>query len=278
MTRLAPLLLCLALGACADPATVGEPSPTRSAAAYDADELVLQVRYEGGFVAPSTLADIPHWSLYGDGRILTQAAQIAIYPAPALPGFQVVATVSRETVARIVRDAREAGVDGEERDYGTPPVADAATTVFELDDGTRTVTTRVYALDMDGAEDNDARAKLKAFAEKLTSEEYAKADHAGALYEPRAIAVYATEYGDRPNQGVTVQDLTWDGPDPAAATEAAAGRCLLLTGDALATALPAFRKANQLTRWRHDGTAWAFVVRPLLPDETDCTAGLRQDG
>src|SRR5436309_15274616 len=61
----------------------GIDHPTGSA------DLVLRMDVGGGFVAPAyELRRIPTWSLFGDGRIITEGPQIEIYPGLALPCVQ----------------------------------------------------------------------------------------------------------------------------------------------------------------------------------------------
>src|SRR5918996_978902 len=76
------------LSACADP-------PGDSPGAGDgiehetgAGDLLIRIAYEGGFVPVDwNLTNLPVFSLYGDGTLIRPGAQIAIYPAPALPAI-----------------------------------------------------------------------------------------------------------------------------------------------------------------------------------------------
>lgn len=278
----AAAVLSLALAGCADPASVGQEPPSASASGAGpvaADGVVLRVSYEGGMLPAGTIPELPFWSLYGDGRVITRGPEPAIFPGQALPNVQV-GTVTSDTVERIAAAARAAGVDGEQRDYGDPPVADASTTVFRLSDEHGTVETKVYALaEGDDTLANDPRRKLRDFLRRLTAAEPdggfgAVSDE--QAYDPAAVAVYATTYRE-PDAGADLepQEVAWTGADPATGADTRAGRCLLLTGDALAKALPSFRQANALTRWRAGSAAWAFRLRPLLPDESTCADGLR---
>lgn len=269
--RLAAAVLLLALTACAEPATVREePEPT-----YAADEVVLRVYTTGGLREGARLPLVPGWSLTGDGRVFTLGPQPEIYPGPAFPNVRV-ATVSASTVRRIVDAARDLGLDGEQRDYGTPAVVDAGTTVFLLDTGDETVETRVYALEED-ATPSAARRELREFRHRLTDLNGWLGDGAisdDETYVPAAVAVYAGPHRADPAAVVTVEDVPWTGPDPDAGERIEEWHCTVLTGDVLAKAIPDLRSSNVLTRWTARGKRWAFRIRPLLPDERTCEDGL----
>lgn len=275
MSRLTAVLVALALAGCAEPSSVGqEPAPTTTPPAttgtYAADDVVLRVSYRGGLLPRESLPELPYWSLYGDGRVITRGPEPTIYPGQALPNLQV-GTVTRETIDRIVAAAREAGIDGVKRDYGDPPVADGSTTVFRLRTEDGVVETAVYALS-ESDRGNAARAKLYDFHRRLTAGE-PDVGFGGISddepYEPSAVAVFARPYRDDQTD-VRPGTAAWTGADPATGESTRAGQCLLVTGAALAEAMPAFRKANTLTRWRTDGATWSFRLRPLLPDERTC--------
>src|SRR2546423_13130569 len=87
----ASLLIALAAAACgrATGGSAGEtPSPSRPAQPMGPSDLVLRVQTVGGFIAPQALLlRYPTFSLYGNGTVVTQGAQIEIYPQPALPSL-----------------------------------------------------------------------------------------------------------------------------------------------------------------------------------------------
>lgn len=266
--------LVLVLAGCADSATVGQdPSPTPS---YAADEVVLRVSYEGGLLPPGGTANVPYWSLLGDGRVFTLGPVPDIYPGPAFPNVRV-ATVSQRTVARIVEAARDAGVDGTPRDYGDPPVADASTTVFRLTTETGTVETEVYAL-AETDFPNEARHRLRVFYTHLTDLDAWLGEGTigdDETYDPEEVAIYARSYRPADTSGITEQVVAWRGPDPAAGEGTGAGTCTVVTGDVLGTVIGDLRRSNTLTRWQAGGKDWSFTIRPLLPDEHTCEDGVR---
>ncbi len=272
----------------------GSAAPTSSVGSIahptGANELVLREDIDGGLVAPGwILSHIPQVSIYGDGRVITQGAQIAIYPGPALPSL-VVARVSEAGLQRILAAAAGAGLLGKDASYPYPGIMDAGTTTFTMNAGGATHTVSAYALGL--GEDPSvlppaeaaARADLAAFSAKL-------GDLPGWLgsdvvsvetpYDFDAIRIYAQEAQPVvPEPGLSPTVVDWPLATPLASfgtpfrpTMEPPMRCGVLTGDDLATLRRALEGANQLTYWRSAGATYALTLRPLLPDESGCPAG-----
>jgi hypothetical protein len=128
---LLPLLAVAACGQQGQGTSADEDALGAVPAAPDA--LVLQVVRAGGFLpAGAAFGSVPSVSVYGDGRIVSEGAQIDVWPTPALPSVQV-GRLAAEQVQRLVAAGREV-VEAEE-DYGQPPVADAPTTAVVVQDG-----------------------------------------------------------------------------------------------------------------------------------------------
>ena len=142
------VILSIAAAACANSSEI--PPGDRPGISYShaADSLVLRIDTSGGFVPPSyAVGQIPGFSVFGDGRVITTGAQIEIYPQPALPPV-LLATVDAGGMQDILRAALDAGL-GSDADYtglGSTLVADAPTTTFTLAVNGATHTVRVYAL------------------------------------------------------------------------------------------------------------------------------------
>ncbi len=245
-------------------------------------DLVLRMDVGGGFVAPAyELRRIPTWSLFADGRIITEGPQIEIYPGPALPSVQV-QTISEEGIQAILEAAKAAGLMGPDGTYGQGCVADAPTTTFTVyADGTKHVVS-AYALGMvPGScpgEDTEARAKLATFAAKLS-------DLAGWLpkgsigeqgqFELSEMRVFVQPYAGSPEPGLHQTAIDWPLSDPLSSfgkADATYGdfRCGVVGGADLAKLLADAQRANELTPWRSDGADFSLIFRPLLPDEHTC--------
>ena len=169
-----------------------------------ADEVVLRVAYEGGFVPYEyTLSSVPSWSLFGDGTLIVQGPQIEIYPGPALPNL-VAIPISEEGVQSILGAARDAGLMDGDATYGNDCIADAATTVFTTNADGETSVVSAYALDVGeppgtcgGEDDGDARAALAEFQAMLGDlQSWLPADSVGAEepYDPTEMRVYVQPY------------------------------------------------------------------------------------
>ena len=176
-------------------------------------------------------------AVYADGRFFTAAPQIAIYPAPALPAFNV-ARIPPEQARRIVDRVQVSGaLDRNAR----APVAVAT----EILGDERRVTQL-------GEED---AATVEAILADLP------VSSSDSLYEPQALAVIAA-----------APEPSYEEPD---ARDWPLGDlppgCSVVRGADLDTVLPAAAQATQLTRWRIAGGLMVGVTfRPLLPHEGSC--------
>jgi hypothetical protein len=248
------------------------------------DEVVVQVRYLGGFVEPASLATrLPIVSVYADGRVITEGPVLAIYPGQALPNVQV-QRISVEDVNRLVAKAVGAGV-GHVGDLGRPPIADAASTRFMVLTDAGTSVTEVYALSEAGedqagldAAQRRARAKLRDLLATLT--DLPGVLGAGAVSESQpyaptrlvAVASRWTHPGD--NMIPTPPELPWPGP-PLPGEPVGTGPdlgCVAMDGEQAAQVLGAARGATTITPWTSGGSRWTVRFRPLLPGEAGCAA------
>jgi hypothetical protein len=249
-----------------------------------ADQLILRVAYEGGFVPYEyTLGSTPFWSLFGDGTLIVPGPQIEIYPGPALPNLTAT-PVSEDGIQAILEAARDAGLMDGDANYSNQCIADAATTVFTTNaDGTTTVVS-AYALDVGepagtcgNEKDAEARAKLAAFQAKLTDlRSWLPNGSVGTErpYDPTEMRVYVLPYqGDAE---LPQDPIEWPLEPPLDAfgepVQNGPGhtRCGVVTGENLTTLLAAAGKANALTPWTSGGTEYHLIFRPLLPDEHAC--------
>ena len=249
-----------------------------------ADQLILRMAYQGGFVPYEyTLGSTPFWSLFGDGTLIVPGPQIEIYPGPALPNLTAT-QLSEDGIQAILQAARDAGLLDGDADYGDQCIADAATTVFTTTaDGTTSVVS-AYALDVGepagtcgSDKDADARGKLAAFQAKLSDlRSWLPDGSVGSErpFDPAEMRVYVLPYQGDPE--LPQDPIEWPLEPPLDAfgepipNAPADTRCGVVTGEDLATLLAAARDANALTPWTSDGSHHQLIFRPLLPDERTC--------
>lgn len=273
------VLLALLAGACGRKSSsaggdIGHPS--------GADQLVLRMDTAGGYVPPSySLRGIPTWSLYGDGSLITQGAQIEIYPPPALPSV-LVTPLSEDGVQAILRAAEDAGLMGPNADYPYRCITDAPVTTFTLVAEGQTHVISAYALGENQGScpgtDTEARGKLAAFQAKLTDlrswlpEGSVGSDRPFRFSELR---VYVQPYTGTGDPNLTEPPLAWPLQTPLTAFGEASKqlpdtRCGVVSGTDLDTLLAAAQRSNQLTPWTSGGAEHLLIFRPLLPDEHGC--------
>jgi hypothetical protein len=276
----APLLLLSLIGVACGRLNDSGPGGGAIEHPTGAGDLVLRWEYTGGFVSPDAiLARIPAFSLYGDGRIITEGPQIEIYPGPALPNL-LVRTVSEDAIQTILAAARNAGLTSGDASYPYPCVADAADTRFTVVAGGRTSVVTATGLGAgegpcQGA-DVAARAKLFAFWTKLGNLAGWLPD--GSIgpeetYTPDAFRIYVRPYAAT-DPSLRQEPIRWPGSPLSAVGEPVdlvqGVRCVVVTGSDASRVLEAATAANQLTPWTSGGQDFGLAFRPLLPDESGC--------
>jgi len=237
------------------------------------DVAVLRIEQTGGMLPPwETLGWYPSVALYADGRLIMQGAQDDIYPGRALPNV-VVTQLTERGVAQVLQWAAEAGLAGEDRMLGEP-MLDSGVTTFVVTTPTGTHTTSVTDMSAADPEVGALRELIDVasnpriwLADDIASEETPYV--AGRL---RFIA-FPAEPDSLPDRTlVTVVDWPLD-PISTLGTsygEPAEYRCATIEGDDLATMLPLFQQANELTLWRSEDVTYQLYAHPLLPDDEPC--------
>jgi hypothetical protein len=278
----APLLALSLLGAACGRLNDAGPGSNAGGIAHPTgpDDLIVRWEYRGGFVSPEALLGrIPSFSLFGDGRIVTEGPQIEIYPGPALPNL-LVQTVNEDGIQTILEAARDAGLTNGDASYPSACVADAADTTFTVvADGRTSVVTAAALGGADGScpgADADARTKLFDFWSRLGGLATWLPD--GSIgqerpYTPDAVRIYVRPYvADEPSLRQTA--MRWPGSPLASVGEPVdmmgGLRCGVVAGSEVSDVLDAATKANQLTPWTSGGRDFGIVFRPLLPDEFGC--------
>lgn len=243
------------------------PPTTAGADGYEhptaADEVVVSIAYEGGFMTPEgTFAQLPPLLVTGDARQFTLGPQIAIYPGPLLPNVQL-ADIGEDGVQDLLALADEHGLL-QDREYESPTnVADASDTVVTIAANGETYVHRAYALGIgggpDGTEETGARAELQAFVEAATM---SLGDTETEAFEPDAYLVRSFPIDDLSGYEIepTIVEWTVEGVDLAAASD-----CIEIPADQVNDL---FAEANQLTFFEQDGTTYQLAVKPLLPGDS----------
>jgi hypothetical protein len=267
------------LAACASPST-SRPEDNPSV-----DGLVLRIDTRGGFLPPGyDLTRIPQFSVYSDGLMVMEGAQIAIYPGPALPPVFSM-RVNQEGLRRIIEAARDAGLAGADRAYDHPGIADAGTTTFTFIENGRRHVISAYALGLDEPSslipesDRKARAALYELQTKVGNPMGWLPK--GSLspeqrFDYRALAVVVST--DPPGEILEQPELTWPlgrtiGELAQPVDNQPALSCFTVKGEDLSSLRPLVERANELTQWNSGGERHWLRFRPLLPDESGCPGG-----
>lgn len=266
--------------ACSDP---GEEVTTTGSPGGGDGPLFVSIEVGGGFVPQGyDFRQPPTAVVYSNGRSFTTGAITLQYPGPAvLPVTEGQLTAAQ--VGEILEAAEEAGLTGEPRDYGQPPVADAPTTTITVVTDGETHTASIEALqeastDMPQSdelppgmtqESVEARRAARKFVDLVGSMTTRGESEA---YEPdryRALPLAIDQNAPPPDDGSGIEPQVKDWPFPQIAL--VANECAVITGPDAPTFRQALQGANELTRWRtQSGELFNLAVRPVLPHEPDC--------
>ena len=254
-----------------------QSTPDLSGRPTEADEAVIYIsRFKSGDGDEARLATLPVAAIYGDGRIIRPASQIAVDPAPALPGLQVT-TLDDAGVDLVLAKAAEAGLVGADRELRLPTEKDPTITAFDIFlDGQRR---RTIVESLAEIADDDPRLPPKGQAERMSMKMVVQmltdpsATLAGnivgedALYAPTAVRVLVA-----PADGTEGAAVEWPLADLATIGDpvgSASGlRCAVIEGDDWSTVEPIAASANQATPWSSGGAEYSLRFRPLLPGES----------
>jgi hypothetical protein len=278
-------------GATANPSPEPSGSTTTGEISYPtgANDLVIRLRYVGGFAPPSAhLMDLPVVSVLGDGTVIVPGPQIMIYPGPTLPNLQR-ATITPAGMQLLLAAARNAGLLGPDAHYDLGGIMDASSAEFTVNAEGRVHTVSAYALmegggrepEMPGSNDPaaaDARAKLSLFQGQLGSLEALLDTQIGPWtpFEPESAQLLVTAGAPDDGQGLVQEPIAWPLDDALATfgdalpTLMEGQRCGVVGAADLETLLPLLGQANALTPWADGDVAFGIAVRPLLPAETGC--------
>jgi hypothetical protein len=236
------------------------PEPPR-----DPEVLVLRIQFVEGM--GSQFRPVPDISVYGDGRVLTTATEFAEFRFREVVKDQ---QLTRLAYRRVYRDAHLAGLAKSRSFDSDAQWPDAGPTVVTLMAGDRQHVSTVAP----GA--SGARVWLiERLADHLRSLPRSDLVRPPVTYSPTRTAMVAWQVGEHSSESSPhggTQVTQWP-LSPIAADRQPS--CTLLRGtDAEAVARLA-GSASPDTRWRSGAHLYTMALRPLLPDETDCTAVIR---
>jgi hypothetical protein len=278
MKRHLSLIIALAItvAACGGDAsgdTTTTTPTTTSPPGITSDERILEVRYEGGFAPVEFLfSRPPAYTLYGDGRLVFQGPQPAIFPGPLVPSLQVVdiGVAGLSEVLATVEAAGLPGITEVTNNDANQFVADASNTVITYTDENGDHIYNVYAL---GLTDQDAQLNsLQNIITVLDNLAFASPD-AGEYPVEQLQVIVSQAFADGGDIQPTIE------PWPLATTVDKLPdfimdlQCIVVDGSEAQDVLPIFQSANQLTFFEDGGVDYRFTVRPLLAGEEGCQAG-----
>jgi hypothetical protein len=252
--------MAIALVASALLAGCGTAEPSRSGSApsaaertdpASADTLVLRWRLTGGFAGIGGQGSPPDFSLYGDGR--------AIVPEKGNPASLREYRLKPEVVRRLTDEARAAGLDRARRTDQPGGIADAFTLVITFGSA------RTFIVYPEARKDPPVQ-----LWRRLDPTRWAASDQAAPSrpYTPTRMAVLADP---APGGGGRAKTTQWPLPPLDRGTPGlAAGRCQVVGGGDVGTAIRLSRTAAPDTRWRSGDTLYSVRFRPMLPDEHTC--------
>jgi hypothetical protein len=274
---------CGSTGATSSPSSAPTASPTPQGIAHPTgpDEIVLRFDESGGFVPVEFLAaHVPTFTLYGDGRVVFVAAAVPTEQPPNAPGLGQpirTATLSEEQIQGLLEFAlAEGGLANARAEYQNPLVADAPTAVFEInaDGDSKTVSIMALGLDAEPGPDSAIKAAFVKLRERLAnfdqggtlaSEPYVAKAYRGVLLE--AAGVVGVQVHAWPWPHLTPADFKL----PADQNVLQQRKRVLEPDEAAELGIDGFTDGIQAGVFFRgpDTTLYSFVLRPLLPDETE---------
>ncbi len=253
------------------PDTVPPTTPvTGIAHPTGADEIVLRLAYEGGFVpAGYAFVSTPTLLVSGDGRVFTPGIIPAIFPGPLLPSVMV-RTITEDGMQAMLGIAQESGL------LETPPeypdsdnVADAPNTVLTINAAGDTFVHSAYALGIVDPETGARQNLLDATTKLSDIEGAAGAANVGVdqpfvptSYRFQSRAIDPTELtGQEPAPSV----VAW--PGEAGVSLASATTCARVDAASVGSL---FLDAKQNTYFKEGDIVYQVAVAGVLPGDPVC--------
>ena len=242
-----------------------------------ADDAVIRIQYEGGFVPPGVdFAQLPTLLVAGDGRVYQEGLTTQEFPGPLVRPVTV-RPLTDAGLQRLLALAQDAGLLADAPDYaGADNIADAPDTVVTINAAGGTFVHRAYALGLDpeGEEGSQARAVLAEFVEQAT--DLATTTGPDALgeetfFEPDAYRLRAIAVDEASLEGIEPEPARVSWPDSVGVRLRDAEDCVVVTAGA---AGELFAESKQTTVFT-DGVGetaslYQLAVVPVLPGDPGC--------
>jgi hypothetical protein len=270
-----------------DGPTTGPPTtdpPGGIGYARGADDVIISI-YEGpgGFGPYNPAAEgLPSFRLYGDGTLVTANYRPKDSPSGTETPKLTTTHLSADEVQDLLEDADDAGLVGnKDPNYGSPGVTDLGTTDAKVTTDAGSVEGSAYALGIE--DDTDVpvdgmtphQIELRRGLTRLIEDLDQQSAH-GTTYEPQGYAVLAYRLGD----GFHSDDVrveTWPLDDPGGGERANDSRnsCKLATPEDVRHLQDSVKDALEpdppIAAWKAPSGTYQIGLRPLLPDEHDCS-------
>ncbi|MGZ8800938.1 MAG: hypothetical protein ACXWXF_13345 [Aeromicrobium sp.] len=245
-----------------------------------ATDIVLRMEQGGGFVPFEWMVtQAPQFTLYGDGTVVFRPIE-----DPQRVGFEqglpryLIGKMTEEGIQALLLYALDTGRLANAKDsYDNPMIADAGTTVFNLNAGGEEKVVSIYALfempdlNVPDAVDRTGFSQLQTLLMNFEQEVDAGTVSDVELYEPELYRVVMLEGMGEP----TGEPIAWPWddltPDDFPAGDEPGGTKILDAGHV--ADLVEVPSGGQMGVWVEapDGSLVQFAIRPLLPDEVAAT-------
>lgn len=211
----------------------------------------------------------PQVLVTSDGRLITPAPQLAVYPGPLLPSENS-QSITQDGIDKLIDAARSAGLLANRSYESNQNIADASTATLRITADGETFVHEAYALGAGGGLGDELGEQLaperEAFAAFIASlgdiPALVGADALGPieLHEPSSYQLFATPAGDL--SGFEIEPTVVEWPTDTGIVLAEITQCVeaetAVVGELLTS-------ANQLTFFTENDVNYQIVARPAYP-------------